>query len=199
MFQTFDSGQNWSVFGNGLPMVVVNDLAYQDSTRELFAGTYGRSIFGITIPEVIPVSMAVVAGRLSSGTVEELISSDNNDVSIGRGSSLQSRVVLEVKGISHLETPNELGFSFEASVFSRGNVTQLISLFNYDSDDFEQVDVRPASRFADQTVEIAASGDVSRFIQPGTRCVEARVQFEGARPRLKFSANIDQAFWSVAN
>ena len=53
VFQTTNSGKNWTVFGFGLPNVVVTDFAFQKSTRELFAGTYGRSIFAIELEDFI--------------------------------------------------------------------------------------------------------------------------------------------------
>jgi hypothetical protein len=50
VFQTWNEGQDWTMLGLGLPNVVVNTLAYEPSTRTLLAGTYGRSIFGYSLP-----------------------------------------------------------------------------------------------------------------------------------------------------
>ena len=199
VFQSFDAGASWNPMGTGMPAVVVNDFAYQHSTRKLFAGTYGRSVYEITIPELWTQSLTVTTGNLVAGTVTDLATSDNVDVSVRRGNTVQSIVTLELKSTSHVETPSELQFTFEASVFSRGVVTQTISLFNYDSDEFEEVDVRPASRLVDQTVAILPAGDVSRFVQPGTGCVEARIHYQGSANRQQFAANIDQAFWKVSD
>ena len=198
VFQTLDEGQSWDIFGQGLPSVVVSDLAYLADTRELFAGTHGRSILSIAIPEINPDSMNITSGILADGSVVELACSDNVDLSVRRGNTVQSSVVLELKGVSHLENPPILAFMLEGSVFSRGDVTQTVSLFNYDSDSFEPVDVRTASRFLDQRIEIRPTGDSTRFVQPGTGCVEARIQFDGSTPRMKFTANIDQANWFVS-
>ncbi len=45
---TLDGGTNWQSFGSGLPPVVVNRLAYNATTRQLLAATYGRGIWAIS-------------------------------------------------------------------------------------------------------------------------------------------------------
>ncbi|HYN06438.1 MAG TPA: hypothetical protein VES67_03515 [Vicinamibacterales bacterium] len=45
---TLDGTTNWQVFGTGLPPVVVNRLAYNATTRQLLAATYGRGIWAIS-------------------------------------------------------------------------------------------------------------------------------------------------------
>jgi photosystem II stability/assembly factor-like uncharacterized protein len=45
---TLDGTANWTPFGTGLPPVVVNRLAYNASTRQLLAATYGRGIWAIS-------------------------------------------------------------------------------------------------------------------------------------------------------
>ena len=45
---TLDGSTNWQTFGVGLPPVVVNRLAYNATTRQLLAATYGRGIWAIS-------------------------------------------------------------------------------------------------------------------------------------------------------
>ncbi len=45
---TLDGTTNWQPFGTGLPPVVVNRLAYNATTRQLLAATYGRGIWAIS-------------------------------------------------------------------------------------------------------------------------------------------------------
>lgn len=71
-------------------------------------------------------------------------------------------------------------------------------LWNYVTEQFEQIDSRNAMQFLDVVTTIEAGGDVSRFVEPGTGCVEARVRFESAKnARQQFAANIDQVLWSI--
>ena len=51
VYRSIDAGATWRLFGIGLPNVVVTDFAFQQSTRELVAGTYGRSIFSVAIDD----------------------------------------------------------------------------------------------------------------------------------------------------
>ncbi len=45
---TLDGTTNWQPFGTGLPPVVVTRLAYNPSSRQLFAATYGRGVWVIS-------------------------------------------------------------------------------------------------------------------------------------------------------
>jgi photosystem II stability/assembly factor-like uncharacterized protein len=45
---TLDGTTSWQPFGAGLPPVVVNRLAYNASTRQLLAATYGRGVWAIS-------------------------------------------------------------------------------------------------------------------------------------------------------
>lgn len=194
VFQSFNGGQNWSLFGTGMPAVAVDDFAYRKNTRELIAGTHGRSILTISIPEVFAESLIVTKGVLANGDFENLGSSDNVDVSIRRGNTVQPVVEAIVSGTSPVEQPSELAVVFESSVFARTAVTQSLGLFNYVTDQFEVVDSRSASRFTDQRTEVVLGGDVSRFIQPGSGQIEMKFEFIGDNPRLRFTANIDQSY-----
>ncbi len=49
VYETFDGGISWSTLGTGLPNVVVTSLALDQANQVLFAGTYGRSVFSISI------------------------------------------------------------------------------------------------------------------------------------------------------
>jgi photosystem II stability/assembly factor-like uncharacterized protein len=51
VYETQDEGVTWSAFGAGLPNVVVTSLALDAANDTLFAGTYGRSFFSVTIEE----------------------------------------------------------------------------------------------------------------------------------------------------
>ena len=45
VYVTFDKGENWHAFSNGLPKVAVHDLVLQKRDKELVIGTHGRSIY----------------------------------------------------------------------------------------------------------------------------------------------------------
>ena len=77
-------------------------------------------------------------------------------------------------------------------------VTQRIELFNYDVGTWEQVDERTATT-TDTVVVVTIDTNADRFIEPGTRSVEARLNWfdPGALFSPSWSASIDQATWFV--
>ncbi|MGB5288859.1 MAG: T9SS type A sorting domain-containing protein, partial [Ignavibacteriaceae bacterium] len=65
MYVSFNSGQSWWVLGEGLPVLPVSDIKIHSTTRELVAGTYGRSMYKIDldlVPTNIESSEPIVSG-----------------------------------------------------------------------------------------------------------------------------------------
>lgn len=65
MYVSFNSGQSWWVLGEGLPVLPVSDIKIHPTTRELVAGTYGRSMYKIDldlVPTNIESSEPIVSG-----------------------------------------------------------------------------------------------------------------------------------------
>ncbi len=168
-------------FFNPMDIEIFDDVFYESAPAEL-----------------APTTLMVNRGVLSAGTLEDLSESDNVDLVIQRSSSdIQARTELDLLATSISANPEIFEFTFEASVFARSDVTQTIYLFNYIDGQFEEIDSRLAQRFTDQTVVVAPLGNLSRFVEPGTLRVEARIRFQSTNPRQQFSSNIDQAFWSI--
>jgi hypothetical protein len=157
------------------------------------------NVFYLSAPaELSPVAAIVNRGLLSSGSVEDLADSDNVDMVIQRSTSdIQARIEVDLLATSISPNPEIFEFTFEASVFARSAVVQTIYLFNFESNQFEEFDSRPAERFSDQVVVVAPTGNLSRFVEPATNAVEARIRFESTSQRQQFSSNIDQARWTI--
>ncbi len=149
---------------------------------------------------VAPDTFTVTRGNYVSGNATDLTSSDNSDLSLRRSNSdIQSRTEFEVKGISLVAAPSSLEFTLEGAVFARSNVVQTIELFDYTAAAWELVDTRNAARSPspDSVVTVAATGDLSRFVEPATMCVEARVRYQSNSPRQRFASNTDQTVWMI--
>lgn len=56
---TFDLGENWAPLGGNMPLVVVNDLRLHNPTRQLLAGTFGRSMYIFDLTDVTPIDNSV--------------------------------------------------------------------------------------------------------------------------------------------
>ena len=154
------------------------------------------SLYYSITPPLAPDSVNVTRGRISSGSVVELAESDNVDLSIARDSSfIQPVIEVITKGIAPIPEPSSLAFSLEASVFARGTITQSIEMFNYQTGSWELVDTRNASRFSDLVTRVEPTGDISRFIDTATGCLESRLRFRASVNRASFTVNIDQTIW----
>ncbi len=176
---------------NGIFEVTGTDIA----SGQPFSYTYADSTATV---DPIPDSFLVTRGVHVSGGVLELAASDNTDLSIRRATSdTLSRTEFEVKEVSPVASPTSLEVTLEGSVFARTQVNQTIELFDYVANAWEQIDVRAATRFTDSTVTVAATGDLSRFVEAGTLCMTARIRYQSPVARQQFSSNTDQFFWTI--
>lgn len=153
---------------------------------------------GTTLTVVTADTLNVTRGVLAAGGVTELAESDNADFSIRRSTTdVQSRTEFTAKAVSPYASPSLFEITVEGSVFARTNVNQIIELFDYDSGTWEQIDIRLASRFIDNVVTVEPTGDLARFVEPGTNCIQARVRFQSVNPRQQFTSNTDQFLWAI--
>ena len=168
------------------------------ATREPTGAT---SEFSDCVPiggETFAGSFDVTHGTWVSGSLADLMTSDDSDLTASRNSvDLSSRVFIEVSGVSPTPAPSAFAFSLEGSVFARSEVVESIDFYNYISDSWEEVASSSASRFSDSTEIATASGDMTRFVQAGTNEVRARCRFESANARQQFAVNLDQILWMI--
>lgn len=150
-------------------------------------------------PDVIVAdSFEVTRGNQSGGGLIELQSSDDEDLSVLRANADVFAITeIEVKAVSPSSTPTIFDITLESSVFARTDVTQTIALYNYDTAEFEELDLRPASRFLDATAMVTPTGDFSRFVENGTNCIRAQLTYESINPRQRFASNIDLFSWTI--
>ena len=180
------------------PFWLIFDYDMEGDFETLALPAFGVIPGGATTEDIAADSYAVTRGQYVSGGTSELGASDNADFSARRNAAdLTSRIFVELETTTSATDPLTLDFKLEASVFARSTVIQSIDLYNYTIDDWEEVDSRNAARFVDQTADVALSGDLSRFVEPGTGTLTSRIRFESVNRRQKFSANIDHVLWTV--
>lgn len=149
---------------------------------------------------VTPTTVTATRGTYFGGDETDLADSDNSDYQLRRSNTdIQSRTEFEVKATSPTETPTSMEFTLEGGVFARTNVVQTIELFDYDAAAWVEFDSRNANRIPnpDSVVTIAATGDLARFVEDGTRCIEARIRYQSDNPRQGFASNTDQTIWVI--
>ena len=142
--------------------------------------------------------MTPTRGTYVSGGIPELDFSDNLDYQMRRSTTdVQSRTEFVIRGISPSLFPVSMEVTLEGAVFARSQVDQIIELFNYDTNAWEQIDSRSASRFNDSTTTVAVPGLVSRFVDAATGAMEARIRYRSLNPRQQFSSNTDLFLWNI--
>ena len=206
VFYSADGGGTWTPFGTGLPNVVVTDFAYQSLTRELFAATYGRSIFSIPLDNsetsVVATQLNILRGIQIGGKLADTEFSDDARIQFHPGltlNSLEPPVWLEFQGTSPTDNPGTLKFTLEASANSVG-LGQKIELYDFAAGNYQEVDFRAAT-LADSVVEFTENDNAARFVEPGSGCVKARISWKAGGPVLLFpwTIGIDQVLWTVEN
>ena len=67
IFESVDSGNNWWPLGTGLPKTAVWKLAFHERSRTLYAATYGRSVWKLTIPTAPTVLTSKNSASFATG------------------------------------------------------------------------------------------------------------------------------------
>ena len=160
--------------------------------------TYSDYVISAISPTVTPDAYLVTRGVHISGDETSLSESDNIDLSLQRlVTDIQSRTEFEVVGTSPTASPSSLTVTLEGAVFARSTVVQTIELWDYVTGAWELVDTRNATNIFDSIASVVPTGDLSRFVDPTTLSVEARVHFQSLSPRQRFASNTDQFIWTI--
>jgi hypothetical protein len=165
------------------------------------AGVDAFEVLSVNCAQVIaPDSVTMIAGVIQSGDVSDVDSSDDQRLthkSVGRN----TLITAEYKGVSTTETPSLLNITIESRKGSRVTqaITQTIELYNYDTDAFESVDSRVIGQ-TDSSVTVELNGDLSKFVEAGTKCLKARTIFFRplqTTPTPAFGVDIDEFTWLI--
>jgi hypothetical protein len=103
---------------------------------------------------------------------------------------------LEIESASPTATPRDFVFTAECSTRSP-HADQEIHLFNYTTNEFELVDSQSARTLGDKIVRYQASGDLTRYVEPLSLEIKAKIVIR--RPGLTrgLISYYDQAAWSI--
>ena len=125
---------------------------------------------------VVADSINLTTGSILEGEVDDLDFSDDQSMVLRTHKRLGLQAVLD--GTSPSQTPSSLEFTLEAhSLTNRPALVQKVSLFNYDTGSFEEIESQRLGVNQNDSVVIQATGDLSRFVEPGTGKMEARLVY----------------------
>jgi hypothetical protein len=66
VYVTLDLGQNWTIAGSNMPVVPVSDLRLHESSRTLYAASYGRSSWSLNIDPIFTSVPTTTAAKVST-------------------------------------------------------------------------------------------------------------------------------------
>ena len=192
---------NWNLQTN----YTAGSINNPSSFGEDFAGNLyvcdlsGGEVFKLVAIQAQAVeTMTVVTGNLLGGGVPELQQSDNEKVVVR--AVTEPICAIEIEGTSTTQTPSLMSFTLEASTrSSQTDVQQIIEFFNYRTGEYEEIDNRPATSLGDQVTTVEAGGDLSRFVDIGSRRVKAKLTIRRDVITRGIQGFFDQALWTIAD
>ena len=166
------------------------------------AGIDGVEINLINSPiDVAPNFADVVLGGLISGSVEDLSSSDNQYLKAYGRDRKSPGIELEVECQSPTEKPSRLRMTIESSQLSLPTrVIELVELYDFEAGAFIEIGRRDPQPVRDRSFVCDPTGDLSRFVEPGTGRVRARLQltrFNAYRGFQRYKTKIDHISWEI--
>ncbi len=188
--------------------VDINAALQWDGTMPAAAASVQHSGFTANTPKpFLPSAFSLEIGSVNSGGLPEVLVSDDGYLVLDPQFTV-SRYQLDVvfDGMSPTLTPTGMAFHLESRVQNFvGTIDQRMQLFNFQTMQYELIDNRHSAA-TDTCVLAAAAGDLSRFVDPGTGAVRARIRYQNSFPfwvartanlYLPFRVRIDHAFWSI--
>lgn len=142
-------------------------------------------------PETIaPGAVSVAAGTIIAGGLAQLQASDDASLRI---EAVTGRVEVRLTGRALRPDVGELRFAIESAATAPRTRLE-IALFDFVRRRWVTIDRRTASA-SEELVDVRTAKRPQRFVEDGTRRVQARVLFRGRRS-LAGEARIDRAFWT---
>ena len=147
---------------------------------------------------VPPAAMTVVRGFVQSGGLPQLAFADNQRVVLRPGptfSTALAPVSVDFSGTAPSASEEHMAIVLEAHG-SSATISQKLFLFDFVSNDFELVSHAPV-KIADERLRFEIWDEASRFINPSTREVRARVEYKANGPVIAYpwEARIDLVRW----
>lgn len=151
-----------------------------------------------------PLEFIVTTGTLISGIRTDLKQDEDFRVNVA---SRSGRVVeVEFDSRSQVETPSQIWFTVQSVLTTdeAGQFEQLIELYDFTAGVWEPIDTHlMVDLNEEEETQIQLTGDLSRFVQAGTRTISARITMErqlvGNEPRPRFFGEFDLVEWTIAD
>ena len=153
----------------------------------------------LCLSEITADARKLLSGSISGGSLDDVTESDDIDMQFAPAptTNLNKQIVdMIILSETDISEPNQFGVRIESSMMGgpEGDVMQTIRLFNYDTRFYETIDTNMMTN-ADSSVDIMATGDLTRFIHPVTGQIIGRVRLNSpgfAGASFEWTADIDK-------
>ncbi len=204
-----DPNQTWTLddLTNGVPLRIAAGSDVTFSVGSFSDANMRQLIFGVESDPITADSFAVSTGSVNTGGLPQIASSDDQYLVLDpRFTTARYQLIFTVDATSPMENPCLVEFTLESKILNFvGTVDQKTELFDYVAGQFVTVDNRLATS-ADSVVVAVPTGDASRFVEAGTRAMQARISYQNSLPfwvtrtaniYLPFRARVDHIMWTV--
>ncbi len=189
----------WSVY----PFFPSGTVLISDITRGLFIVDPSAALLECGGPSetIFPDTLTIIRGLQTEGDVQDLFTSDDFYVVVQPAALVNEPgppVQVEVEGTAPLDNPSELRFRYEGHV-SVVPIELEILLFNYDTQEYDSMDVRIAAT-SDEVVTVVISDDPGRYIEAGTGKTRTLMTIISLtfEEYLLAVAHFDQTIWTIS-
>lgn len=178
IYHTMDGGQTWTRQNVGTWPYYPYRLAALASGDVWTGAAQGRITRRVMAQDVPPTSFSVVRGAFLSGSLSDLLASDNLFLKVRVTPAIDladDPLIVQFETVSPISAPTALAFEVESRVTVPG-VARHVDLWDFSALRWVRVNGGPAGT-TDQTITVSAPAPVGRFIEPGTRRMRARATF----------------------
>jgi hypothetical protein len=160
--------------------------------------------FEMTYADVFAQASKRLDGVVAGGTVVDLDLSDDARLQLDPSPTAnpdKQKIDVILQSLVPAPIPSGLAFRLEAAYLGgpEGDVMQTVELYNFQTAQFEVLDVRPAS-LTEVSITLKPTGDLSRFFHPVHGETSARIRWESpafSGPPFFWTLDIDQAVWRI--
>jgi choice-of-anchor B domain-containing protein len=198
-FDTYpeDDTQGYEGLWSNYPFFPSGTVIGSDINRGLFIWDVTEAVTRVISPSAYHMDR----GSVLAGNLDSIKTSDDSYMTLRPGatfSTSEAAIQLVVEQKAPSKTPRLLKFKLESHA-SVSSLDQKIALYNFRTNSYENVDTRRATT-TDSTVEVAATGDLSRFVNQTDKGIRAKVSYKSTSAVFAwpYTASIDQIVWSVA-
>lgn len=183
------------IAGSSAPALVASGAVY--------SGCLDGNLYAFNAPQprqTPPTSAVPGNGTIIQGTVEDLATTDGNPVVVRSGLTVNTAIAsasLVVEGTAPSSNVSMLKLDLNAAT-SAGSATLQVQFWNWTTNAYETIRQEVISRLAAEYPTYAV-GNLSRFIQPGTLKLRARIAMKNALTvsTVPWREIIDKAVWKT--